>query len=356
MVETPLPALLADGRGAAPALDRAAFLAHGREACARTRPPRPSHALPGTSEHPTAADLTSRRSRTSSRSGPSVRRGDQKLVTFPAGAAPPRGRETPPYARAAVFASMDTPGPLRGGRRRRATTTSRPSSRTGPPEHRRRPPAHVQPLAIDGDHRRPRGLPRALPAVPLHATSGQQQGAQAHVHDDERRGLGPLRRADDGGRRLRRRRSTRGSSDVDKWAAFSRRCASRSCRRRCCAIAATSSAPSRCTRRAWRRSTRRRGSSSSAGFQEQANGHEEALRGSTYDPMLPGVHAGQAADPGAARQIPPRARGTTCARSTTRSSRRARLPVAFIEKLILTTYVTLTTRAALMHPAARFRT
>jgi uncharacterized protein (DUF885 family) len=106
MVETPLPALLAAGE-ARLALDRAAFLALAANLAPAEKPA--SVMLGLTSEHPTAADLI-----------PSVARGleaarrfasDHKLVTFPSEQRP-LVRETPPYARAAVFASMDTPGPF----------------------------------------------------------------------------------------------------------------------------------------------------------------------------------------------------------------------------------------------------
>ncbi|HEV3032464.1 MAG TPA: DUF885 domain-containing protein [Polyangia bacterium] len=106
MVETPLPALLAKGE-AHLAADRAAFV----ETAAKIAPGRAPAAviLSLTAEHPTAADLI-----------PSVARGLEAartfatahaLVTFPS-AQRPIVRETPPYARAAVFASMDTPGPF----------------------------------------------------------------------------------------------------------------------------------------------------------------------------------------------------------------------------------------------------
>jgi uncharacterized protein (DUF885 family) len=106
MVETPLPELLAQGE-AHLLRDRAAFV----ETAAKIAPDKPPAAVIAslTSEHPTAADLI-----------PSVARGleaarrfatERKLVTFPSEQRP-LVRETPPYARAAIFASMDTPGPF----------------------------------------------------------------------------------------------------------------------------------------------------------------------------------------------------------------------------------------------------
>ena len=106
MVETPLPALLATGE-ARLARDRAAFVATAAKIAPGKKPVAVMQALTG--EHPTAADLI-----------PSVARGleaarqfatEHKLVTFPSEQRP-IVKETPPYARAAVFASMDTPGPF----------------------------------------------------------------------------------------------------------------------------------------------------------------------------------------------------------------------------------------------------
>jgi uncharacterized protein (DUF885 family) len=105
MVETPLPELLAKGE-AHLAKDRAAFLETAAKLAPGRKPADVMHDL--TSDHPAAADLI-----------PSVARGleaarqfatDRKLVTFPSEQRP-LVRETPPYERAAVFASMDTPGP-----------------------------------------------------------------------------------------------------------------------------------------------------------------------------------------------------------------------------------------------------
>jgi uncharacterized protein (DUF885 family) len=106
LVETPLPELLARGE-AQLARDRAAFLATATKLGPGKKPLVVMQAL--TAEHPAADDLI-----------PSVARGleaarrfatEHKLVTFPSEQRP-LVRETPPYARAAVFASMDTPGPL----------------------------------------------------------------------------------------------------------------------------------------------------------------------------------------------------------------------------------------------------
>jgi uncharacterized protein (DUF885 family) len=105
MVETPLPDLLAKGE-AHLAHDHAAFLETAGKLAPGRKPADVMHDLTG--DHPPAADLIA-----------SVARGleaarqfatDHKLVTFPAEQRP-LVRETPPYARAAVFASMDTPGP-----------------------------------------------------------------------------------------------------------------------------------------------------------------------------------------------------------------------------------------------------
>jgi uncharacterized protein (DUF885 family) len=106
MVETPLPELLATGE-ARLAHDRAAFVETAAKIAPGKKPVAVMQALTG--EHPTAADLI-----------PSVARGleaarqfatEHKLVTFPSEQRP-LVKETPPYARAAVFASMDTPGPF----------------------------------------------------------------------------------------------------------------------------------------------------------------------------------------------------------------------------------------------------
>jgi uncharacterized protein (DUF885 family) len=104
MVETPLPELLAAGE-ARLAHDRADFLATASKIAPGKKPADVMVAL--TATHPTAAELI-----------PSVAKGleaarqyatEHKLVTFPSEQRP-LVRETPPYARAAVFASMDTPG------------------------------------------------------------------------------------------------------------------------------------------------------------------------------------------------------------------------------------------------------
>jgi uncharacterized protein (DUF885 family) len=105
MVETPLPALLAAGE-AWLALDGAAFVETAKKIAPDKRPVDVMLSL--TAEHPSATELI-----------PSVARGleatrafatARNLVTFPSEQRP-LVRETPPYARAAVFASMDTPGP-----------------------------------------------------------------------------------------------------------------------------------------------------------------------------------------------------------------------------------------------------
>jgi uncharacterized protein (DUF885 family) len=106
MVETPLPELLAKGE-AHLAEDRAAFVATAAKLAPRKKPADVMLALTG--EHPSAGELI-----------PSVAHGleaarrfatEHALVTFPSEQRPVV-KETPPYARAAVFASMDTPGPF----------------------------------------------------------------------------------------------------------------------------------------------------------------------------------------------------------------------------------------------------
>jgi uncharacterized protein (DUF885 family) len=109
MVDTPLPALLADGE-AQLARDRAAFVA----TAARIDP----HGAPGAvmaalaADHPSAEDLIASVARRLDEARQFVvARG---LVTVPSEARP-RVTETPPYARAAIFAAMDTPGPYETG-------------------------------------------------------------------------------------------------------------------------------------------------------------------------------------------------------------------------------------------------
>lgn len=104
MVETPLPELEAMAE-AQLARDHAAFVATGARIQPGAKPEEVMRKI--SAEHPTAADLI-----------PSVARGleaarafatTRGLVTFPSESRP-LVRETPPYARDAVFASMDTPG------------------------------------------------------------------------------------------------------------------------------------------------------------------------------------------------------------------------------------------------------
>jgi hypothetical protein len=106
MVESPLPTLLAAGE-AHLAEDRAKFVTTAAKLAPGQKPAAVMEALTG--EHPAAADLI-----------PDVARGleaartfatEHRLVTFPSEQRP-TVKETPPYARAAVFASMDTPGPF----------------------------------------------------------------------------------------------------------------------------------------------------------------------------------------------------------------------------------------------------
>jgi hypothetical protein len=109
MVETPLPELAARGQAQLDR-DRAAFI----ETAARIAPGRPPAQVMASlaADHPRPDDLI-----------PSVARGlegarkfvvARNLATFPSEARP-RVEETPPYARAAIFASMDTPGPYESG-------------------------------------------------------------------------------------------------------------------------------------------------------------------------------------------------------------------------------------------------
>jgi uncharacterized protein (DUF885 family) len=109
MVDTPLPELLALGE-AQLGRDRAAFAATAAGLDPRRPPAAVMAAL--SADHPTAADLV-----------PAVARAVEDarafvvargLCTLPSETRP-RIQETPPYARAAVFASMDTPGPYETG-------------------------------------------------------------------------------------------------------------------------------------------------------------------------------------------------------------------------------------------------
>jgi uncharacterized protein (DUF885 family) len=105
MVETPLPELLAMGE-AQLEKDRAAFI----ETAAKLAPgQKPADVMLGLSAfHPAADQLIP----SVAGSLEAARRfaTERDLVTFPSENRP-KVRETPPYARAAVFASMDTPGP-----------------------------------------------------------------------------------------------------------------------------------------------------------------------------------------------------------------------------------------------------
>jgi uncharacterized protein (DUF885 family) len=105
MVETPLPELLARGE-AQLARDRAAFIETAAKIAPADKPAAVMTSL--SADHPTADALIS-----SVASGLESARDyatSHGLVTFPSETRP-RVKETPPYARAAVFASMDTPGP-----------------------------------------------------------------------------------------------------------------------------------------------------------------------------------------------------------------------------------------------------
>jgi uncharacterized protein (DUF885 family) len=113
MVETPLPELLATGE-AQLRRDRAAFAETAAKIAPGKGKGKAKETTPGdvmlslSADHPSAAQLI-----------PSVANALEAartfatahdLVTFPSETRP-RVQETPPYARAAVFASMDTPGP-----------------------------------------------------------------------------------------------------------------------------------------------------------------------------------------------------------------------------------------------------
>jgi uncharacterized protein (DUF885 family) len=106
MVETPLPELLAMGE-AQLEKDRAAFVATAAAIAPGQSPTQVAAAF--VSEHPKAADLLT----SVARDLEAARRfaTEKKLVTFPAETRP-RVIETPSYARAAIFAAMDTPGPF----------------------------------------------------------------------------------------------------------------------------------------------------------------------------------------------------------------------------------------------------
>src|SRR5262249_39071593 len=109
MVETPLPELLAQGE-AQLERDRAAFVATAARIDPKKTPAQVIASL--SSHHPTAPDLLA----SVARAVEAARRFvvERGLVTFPSEARP-RIEETPAYARAAVFASMDTPGPYESG-------------------------------------------------------------------------------------------------------------------------------------------------------------------------------------------------------------------------------------------------
>jgi uncharacterized protein (DUF885 family) len=106
LIELPLPELLARGTEQLER-DYARFVATAREIDPTHKAAEVSTRL--SNEHPTAEDLI-----------PSVRRSldsarqflvDRDLITLPSNV-PPRVEETPAYARAGIFASMDTPGPF----------------------------------------------------------------------------------------------------------------------------------------------------------------------------------------------------------------------------------------------------
>src|SRR6185503_131403 len=104
MVETPLPELLAMGE-AQLERDRAAFIATAAKIGPGRKPADVMLSLAAV--HPTAEDLIAsvRKDLEAARQFAT----SHNLVTFPSEMRP-RVEETPPYARAAVFASMDTPG------------------------------------------------------------------------------------------------------------------------------------------------------------------------------------------------------------------------------------------------------
>jgi uncharacterized protein (DUF885 family) len=105
MVDTPLPDLLARGE-AQLARDRAAFIETAAKISPGAKPAVVMRSL--SADHPPAEALISSVANAleAARQYATV----HNLVTFPSEVRP-HVEETPPYARAAVFASMDTPGP-----------------------------------------------------------------------------------------------------------------------------------------------------------------------------------------------------------------------------------------------------
>lgn len=106
LIDLPLPELLARGKDQLER-DYSRFVATAREIDPTRKAAEVSSRL--SNEHPTAEDLI-----------PSVRRSldaarqfllDKDLITLPSSVLP-RVEETPAYARAGIFASMDTPGPF----------------------------------------------------------------------------------------------------------------------------------------------------------------------------------------------------------------------------------------------------
>lgn len=105
MVDTPLPELLARGE-AQLARDRAAFIETAAKISPGDKPDVVMRSL--SADHPSAEALIP--SVASALEAARQYATAHHLVTFPSEVRP-HVKETPPYARAAVFASMDTPGP-----------------------------------------------------------------------------------------------------------------------------------------------------------------------------------------------------------------------------------------------------
>ena len=306
MVETPLPELLARGE-AHLAQDRAAFIATASKMAPGRDPAAVMLSL--TAEHPTAADLI-----------PSVARGleaarrfasDHQLVTFPSEQRP-IVRETPPYARAAIFAAMDTPGPFEvaGVDAYYYVTPVEPDWTAEHREEHLRMFNRYTAAMIDVHEAYPGHFLQFL-YVPLVKSKVRKlmyttSNVEGWAHFAEEMML-------DAGF---------GAGDPKVRLAQLQEAMLRDCRY---VVAIKMHTQGMTVDEATRVFVEQ-------GFQEPANGHEEALRG-TYDPMYL-AYAGQAADPGAARRY---------LRRTGRDLRafhdafvaQGGLPVAFIEKLIL---------------------
>ncbi len=197
MVEVPLDELLAKGE-ANLEKDYKAFVATARLIDPKKTPAEVMKSL--SDDHPTAEDLI-----------PSVRRSveearrylvDKGIVTVPSEVRP-LIEETPPYARSGSFASMDTPGPYETRATQAfyyVTPVEKDWDTKHVEEHLRlyNPPV----VAMINVHEAYPGHYLQF----LYARQVPDQGPEAALLRDQRRGLGPLLRADDGRRRIRRRR------------------------------------------------------------------------------------------------------------------------------------------------------